>query len=224
MAGVAPPNGTMRAVFSGPVSTQDTWSISLWFTFGELAGLPSQSELNSIATTFLNRFTTNLWSSGHLLPAIAPATSLTTCTLYWYDGTSASAAVQALATQTAIPGTGSQGNPAYTALCVTLETTHAGRSGRGRIYLPLTGMSLSTTTLQYGGVANVTSAVKATLDALIATYTIDGAGLTALAGVYSRKNNAIYLLNQAACDSIPDTQHGRTNKAIATAKSVVAIP
>lgn len=224
MAGAAPPRGTMRMVWSGPVSTQDTWSTSLWSTVGTLAATPSQAEINTIASTGLAAFQANIFATGKLQGIMAAATQLTTCTVYFYDGTSSAAAAQGVATQTATAGNGTTLCPAYTSMVASLGTSHAGRSGRGRMYLPTTALALTAGTLQSSAPSSITSCVKGLLSALTVTMTVGGSSVTNLVGVQSRKNNTLYLVTSISCDSIPDTQHGRLNKDVATTKSVVAFP
>lgn len=223
MASVIPPNGTIRVVLGGQVSPQDVWSISLWFTIGELAGTPTQAQANTIATAMLSSFHTNFWAAAGVTSSISPLTSLSSCTAYFYDGTSSAAGTQGTAVQTVQPGSGST-SPAYVALAASLITGRAGRSGKGRVFLPMTGLSISATTMQVTSVVAIANAFKAALAGMVASFTVGGGSVTTVACVYSRKLNQLNSIDAISVDSLPDTQHGRTNKATAAAKSVIAFP
>jgi len=95
--------------------------------------------------------------------------------------------------------------PTYCALVVSTLTGHPGRSGRGRMYLPLTASTLQNHQAQDAvalGYATGTAALLSDLN------TIDpGIMIVAVCGI-----NGNFPITGVRCDSLPDVQHRREDK------------
>lgn len=112
------------------------------------------------------------------------------------------------------PGTSSTAHPLTTAVVSSLRTAHAGASGRGRLYWPLNGVSLSATTSRITGatVTSVLSAVKTYLSSIEVAIeaTLPGVALA----VWSRKVPDLFLVTQIQMGDVPDVQRRRRDQLI----------
>lgn len=141
--GVAIPAGSTRVVLSGLLPNGEEWSTGFFMT-GISPVDPSNLTLMAqhIATVLDDGAMPNAMYStmSHLCN---PLTSWTTTTLYNYAtaGNKAST-IGAYVWPTPKTGGLSNGIPEQCAVVVTLRTVLAGRSHRGRMYLPCTGANL----------------------------------------------------------------------------------
>lgn len=101
------------------------------------------------------------------------------------------------------------GLPVDTALCITWQTPFAGRSFRGRTYLPVWHSNQNTDAgfMPQPLAATVTGVL---VNAKKLVTTLDGAGAPLV--VYSRKLNAGQLVTAGYIDTNWDTQRRRSNK------------
>lgn len=208
----------IRAVLTGPVSSQDTWSTGIVLNFGNSIPAGTPSEMNTIASTILNNFYDNTWnaSSNSLKARNAPATELSTCNVYQYvNGLLVAQGTHSFASSVA--GTGTSLSPAYTSIVVSLLTQTAGRSGRGRMYLPATAWGMDSSTLQFGSVTSVGPTILAFYTNLVDDYVIDGVASLGVPAVLSRVQDQVHEVTSIRVDSIPDTQRGRKNKDVSIA-------
>jgi hypothetical protein len=113
-----------------------------------------------------------------------------------------------------VPG-GLSGNPLppQCAMVVSLRTSLAGRSHRGRSYLPAPDPDTMTTGGRYGATVctNMVTAFKAYLDAL------DGLGHDPV--VYSRLNHAVRVIESIDIGDVVDTQRRRRDTLLETRHS-----
>jgi hypothetical protein len=109
-----------------------------------------------------------------------------------------------------VPGTGSSPLPFQSALVLSLRTAVAGGTGRGRLYWPATGLTLSATTLR-PATALVTSFLadfKTYLTAVQAA--IDGVvDETVALAVWSRVNASSAVVNRIMAGDVLDVQRRR---------------
>jgi hypothetical protein len=172
--------------------------------------------MDDLANQYLELFAANVWTPGSAPWAArnAPGVTLQKSTAGFYRGGASIGSGNAVMTPQA--GSGSFAVPFYTALVVTTRTAAAGRSGRGRMYLPFTSANLNNNTGQ------VTSTTQQDLldnlkDLVVAMRTLSGVlpgvdGYTPV--VVSLKHSTFNQITTLTCDSVPDTQHGRTRKDI----------
>lgn len=118
-------------------------------------------------------------------------------------------------------GTGTAPHPFQTSIVFSLRTVGVGASGRGRVYWPATGLSISLSTLRPSG-ANVLAALAGVksylglLEAAIDSVTTEVPHLS----VWSRKNSSTLPVTQIQAGDILDTQRRRRDATIETYQSV----
>jgi hypothetical protein len=111
----------------------------------------------------------------------------------------------------AVPANGTTANahPFQTSWVVSLRTAYPGASGRGRLYWPATGVTLTAATMRPAtsqvttfltGVKTYLSTIQANIDA-----TLDGVAL----GVWSRKLQNVHVVNQLQAGDVLDVQRRR---------------
>jgi hypothetical protein len=121
-------------------------------------------------------------------------------------------------------GTSAVPVPFYVSMCASLLTNQPGRSGRGRMYLPLTGSGFNAGT----GQMTLTLGTMASNVALFLTglgpddNTFPG-DPTSEADVVSITHGLSNKITTVRIDSIPDTQHGRTRRVTATATGSASV-
>lgn len=130
----------------------DTWSINPWFSLGSVVNHnPSAAELDTLASGAISDFDSKVWSaaSNPLKGSNAPYVALTGCKLaFYHDNVLYQSANHGI---TPVVGTSATIHPPYVAQVATLLTATAGRTNRGRLYLPATGLGVSSTTGQQSG-------------------------------------------------------------------------
>jgi len=107
------------------------------------------------------------------------------------------------------PGTGTVGHPFQSAAVLSLRTATPGASGRGRLYLPATGVALDLSSLRISGIvpANLLIGMQTYLSGILTALRAQKPA-TSLA-VYSRKNSQLNLVNAISAGDIVDTQRRR---------------
>lgn len=141
--------------------------------------------------------------------------------LSFYDNGVLSFSQQHAITVAAATGTAPQ--PGYTAQVVGLYTDLSRRYARGRMYFPKTGLAPSASTFQWASIATALGQLKTRLHNI---ETAIQANLPSATGanlrVVSRTGPGSQQVTQLKADSIPDTQHGRTRRFVATSKDAVS--
>lgn len=204
---MALPTAYAKFVLGGPISDEDQWSIGFWVNSAALA-LPTQTQMDTGALAILNAFQSQFWgaSTNPWKAMVSVDGKLTTINAYWYTNPGG-LAVQSQQTITAVVGTGTAANPPYTALVASLHSTAAGRSGRGRVYLPCTGKGTLAGSSQaqpvQGHADNLASFLTHLGDGSIDTHVLG------TASVYSRTKGQMNTINAVSINSIFDTQRGR---------------
>jgi len=211
------PSGDIVKYVIGGTAASDTWSIGIWQSLSGLTGTPTPAQMNAAALSRLNGFNTGVWSAATnpLKSANSPAVALGFCKSYLYR--SGVLTAQGSSAITPVPGAATYTIPLFSAMCTTLLTGVAGRSYRGRLYLPLTGVVASSTTGQIGATQQ---GIITNLGSILTGYGPDDnlypGDPTSFAGVLSQSRGAITKIQSLRADSLYDTQHGRTNKDVAT--------
>ena len=218
--------GVIRWTLGGSVSGGDQWSIGGFLQIGTPASSAgaTSAQMNTIAGTILGNFNTNVWSATNGLKAKNGAgMTLFSCNTYMYDG--GALVAQGSNTITAVPGTAAQPHPAYVAHCMTLKTAQNTRSGRGRCYLPATGITLDATTMQVSSTSNSQNVTQlaAFFTAANTNYTINLGSTLGSSAVWSTKDATPHIITQVVGDTLPDTQRGRINRISATSQNSASV-
>lgn len=213
---VMPSGDILRIVVGGKMGA-DTWSIGSWRLYSGMTGTPTPAQMNANAAAWLGTFNSLVWSpaSGGLKLINQLGVDLSTCTTYMYRA--GQLAAQGTASQTAVAGSAGSSHPGYVACAVTTLTNAAGRSKRGRIFIPVQSGTIDANSLQFsGGISTVVTNLASWM-ATGTDTTLPGSP-TGSPIVLSRTTSSTAQITSLRADSIPDTQHGRTNKLVAVSR------
>lgn len=207
------PSNVMRFAFGGAMPAGEIWQCGLWFqsNLGEAA--PGNNE---DADAALSAMTAGLTQWTALLTALKATWSTGTThnrnALYCYPDGGPDATAVAIQDVTATAGTNATALPNQTARVVTILTGSAGRSHRGRIYLPGTGEAMSGSTGHFTSTgSSILSAMNTWIEACIAAAVLPGGSGVALR-VVSPKLSSAFVATTLRTDNIPDVQRRRANR------------
>lgn len=202
------PAADLIKVLIGGAMGNENWSIGLWFNTTGI-GAVTPSDMNNLASDCVGAWQT-FWTA-QLKAKNAAATTSGIARVSWYDAGVLTNTGFASAGPAA--GTGTGPNPAYVARVITLLTDFAGRSYRGRLYLPWTGEAVSGSTFQWGSVATLLAAFKTFAQACeTAILARMPTATTANFAVVGRTNGNVTNVHSLRIDGLPDTQHGRSRR------------
>ena len=218
---MAIPSGVYHVVFGGALAGGEVWESGFWVQ----GGLPgSLAEANATANLWwgqligegagdssnaLNVTKAQLWSID---------ITITYVKVYVYTSGGPHADLIGEYTEAFTPGTAARSWPNQMCLVVSLRTGHAGRSYRGRMYLPA-GVGSLTTVGNYA-----TSAATAIADAWALCFTdwnaVEGNGIPC---IVSRVASAATNISEVIVDTRPDIQRRRANKQVITAAETASV-
>lgn len=206
----------------GTVAGGETWSVGMWFWMTGLTAGTTQAQADQAATDAHGFFKTRLWT-GSLQATNPPAIALTNTRFHLYEAAIATASGQFI--DVASAGSSASASAAYQALCVSLYSTIAGRSGRGRMYLPFCTGGLSTATCQLAAApaGQMTAFKNYMSDMNSHVWALPGAP-GAVPSVVSRTHATQAGITHMRIDSKPDTQHGRTKRMAAAFTATAVFP
>lgn len=195
---------SVRHVLRGDDSSGEIFATGFWMR--PPSGTPAtQVALNtmnddvalSFLATAINGFRSIMASTSHY----------TGVTSYMYNGGD-TALLVAEHEFTPVQGVGQGGNslPLQTSMCLSLRTDVPGRSGRGRMYLPAHGSTLTVHQFPTADVENVVTAAQAFFE------DIDGDGVAGTVIVASETLDMGNAVNAVEVDSRPDIQRRRANR------------
>lgn len=211
-------SGVLRTVVGGPVGGGDNWSIGLNVGVGTPAADAGATgtEMNQVATDVL-AFVKTAWDNANGIKTICrTGTALLNASSYLY-GTGAVLMAQGAATIASDAGTGAFPAPAFNALVVSLHSATAGRSGRGRLYLPATSPASNATDGQATFTAVLGPVIRTLLQALVRTYVLHGANVVGAPVIASPLTDDYHTVTSFQINSLFDTQRGRQNRLTANA-------
>lgn len=219
------PSGDVIKYVVGGAIASDDWSCGVWQTVSGLTGNPTTTQMNTDALATLNVFNNDVWSAATAGQKTVNASGTLLSTIKSYLYRNGVLTRQGTASITAVAGTGTAVLPFYTAMCCSLLTDTAGRSGRGRIYLPFTAGALLAATgqMNIGALSGYATNVAAFLTALNTNNTNFPGTPTQQVVVLSKTLGNTFPVTTVRIDSIPDTQHGRTRKDIASSVGTHAV-
>lgn len=199
------PFGYSRNVFNGTLPGGEIFGWSLWCSEAPSGQAATQAQANAVAAAF-----TSVSGDGTTMPPkqlINSAAAYTNVTTYSYElpGGKASAVAQASIAQAGV-GTGAQ-LPNQCAVACTLHTGHAGRSNRGRVYLPLNSL-----TLGVGAQLSQTQAAQISLFLAKLITQINTAVNPGKVVVLSQKHGSSWPIIDVKVDTRVDIQRRRANR------------
>lgn len=198
----------VRAVIRGTIASVQTWSTHIDFTqIG--TGAVSQSALDTWLASFKTAVNT-WWGAAGSMAANNDNTLVANQLVGYYYLTALSAPSLTSLQTLSLAGTSvaSVNNDYRTAMCVSLLTNVPGRTNRGRIYLPVNRIALSSS-------HRFTSAQGSQMATAVANL-IDAGNLIALGSnaVGAGPYNSTHPYQTVRVDDLPDTQRRRTNKLV----------
>lgn len=208
----------------GGAMVNDTWSTGIWFS-GLAEATPTAAQISQWALNALTDFNTLVWSpaTNSLKSANASYCTLATARAFFYiDNNIQQSGTAAI---TAVPGTGSSPHPPYAALVATTLTGLAGRRNRGRMYLPVTGLAVSSSTgQQNGSPAAFANNLAAWINDRGTWATGPGWPVNAVSPVVmTQTGSAPQVITALRMDSRFDTQRNRENKLVPAVTSSAAV-
>jgi len=209
---MAIPAGVTRVSLKGAFVGGDVFDTSFWVRG---AVITSDAQANSFAASVATVFATH---AAEMLFLLDNASAYQGVTVYHYPTGGPSATFVGVATIPAGTGTGAGHQPHQVCLVMTMLTAFAGRSNRGRMYWPATGLNLD------GGL-QVNSTVLATILTGVSGF-IEAINTTlspAHVVVVSTKLGAYNDVVQVKMDSAPDIQRRRANHLVVETVAVAAI-
>jgi hypothetical protein len=212
------PYGYVKLNIGGDAPGGEQWSIGLSIA---AQNSPSGSDLDAWLTGLAPGI--SHWMNGgtHVIASVvASDTFLSRLTAYKYDSGAATASAQGhFEYSPAMNGAAAHVLPLSSAMCVTLRTDHAGRSYRGRVYLPANGAVL---TNHLYATADVDAVAVATTDLLdnINGSTLAGGGV---AVIVAGAANPPGIVTGFSIDNRPDTQRRRAKSEKATYRNTVTL-
>jgi len=213
----------VRLQIKGHIQGNQTWSTSLWLRLTQTTDFISQATLDNItgnastfAQTMCTSLSTVLWGSGTQADSLEGS---------WYGGHGDKPSLVSFKTWTPIAGVGSALMPAYVSAVTSFRSSSPSRSGRGRSYMPATlatACSSSANQFSSGAVTNVNAAWLGFINSLNAMTTPAEVTAHRVAIRSSSTNHALDVV-RIVTDSLPDVQHRRADKLLASSV-VAAIP
>lgn len=201
----------------GKIGSTDTWSCG--FAFQVSGGVPSNADMNGIASGFSTLFATDFWDHANGLKTyVNLTTDWSKCNTYYYPAGSTVATVSGTVTLTADPGTnGTQQIPPQCAMVATLKTGLTGRQNTGRVYLP-SPASLSTNGQILGTYTDYLATQLAQWLTDCNSATVGPLSFNACVGTGNTPH-----ITTVVIDTVVDTQRRRRDKQIAAHKSSHAV-
>lgn len=213
----------VRFQLKGHIQGTQSWSLSLWMQVTLSTTPMSQSTLDAysntfktFASTFCTAIASTAWGSG------TQADSIEASYIPALQNNPAKVSPQAM---TPVTGSGSALLPAYCACVTSFRSSDPSRGGRGRAYLPVTLATLSSSSLnQYSsaGITTINGAWLTMINSINAQTLPTGVTAQRVAVRSSSKGHALPIV-RIITDSLPDVQHRRTDKLLATT-SATGVP
>lgn len=191
---MAIPAGVYKISFGGHLATLERFVTSFWVS------APSLGPATDATATSLAVATAGVDFQAAAADLLCTSDGYDSIDVYQYTGGSA-AASHGHATISR-PGTGTAIHPKQIAAVLTLRTATTTRSGRGRMYLPATGLAVG------GDGIFATSRIDACVDTLATWFTAMN-GIPEVPVVVSQTSSTSHPVTSIDADYVPDTQRRR---------------
>lgn len=197
----------LRVQIGGTLAAESNWSNTLEFLLS--GDVPNLTVLQTIANTIRS----NLVASTPFKSALCTDTTLVNVKCLFYPGTATVATLVAQGGGAAQAGTAAPVHAPQVAVVASLRTGAAGRSARGRLYVPYRGSNISAAgVVQNSGlvlVSGYASAVVQAVGGALVASSLSGAWV-----VYSPKLNSVAAVSSILVGSQCDTvRHRNDNRA-----------
>lgn len=202
----------IRVVISGNITGVQTWSVGVSTTGPDFA--PAQADFSTWLDSLVAALTT-CWGAG---PGVAASgdTQLTKMSAYHYQANAHLAGRVAESPVGPLGGHASGSNSYRDCLVASLMTATPGKSGRGRMYWPATGVNLVNHQASSSLVSDIATQTALFLNAINAS---DIGGFTPVVIVAGKINPPPPVI-QVAVDTKIDSQENRSDKIAAADRSI----
>lgn len=218
------PAQSVKLTAFGLMATGQQWSTSIWTNIALVSGAWNLNNFQSYVTAQRAFFDT-WWTAVKALNA--SSVDYRGLKAVYYNTTGGPASLVAQSTAAPVVGTGSTNiHPSLTCMVASFRTALPGARNRGRSYLPVTSSAVTAADLQFssGTATAIGSAYLALFNSLNGYTSAPNNVSSQQAVVISRAGTAFNRISSIVVDTIPDTQHRREDKLIATAVSTTAVP
>jgi len=207
----------LKCVVNGK-SVSDTWSWAFWIQCAN--PVSSGADLATLCTAWDTHANSDTTPSAYTQAAALLSTdqSITHLSMYYYSDPSQPALLSAQASRS-VAGTGTFSGPLQAAMAVTLNTGQAGARHRGRVYLPVSGISYTAHAFSNGNMQTAALAVVDFMDAALSQARASDPGDASRVVVMSRKGGYTTPITGVSIDNRPDIIRARANKQAATRTS-----
>lgn len=207
---------TNRVILEGSTWGGEVWSTSFAFADTTIpvdgGVITDYGDLATLASAIFADWGTETWATA-LLNALASSNTLDRVRVEARDGTTLIQAAESDGTP--INGNGGNPNPPQTAFVISLRTGRPGRSYKGRMYFPLTGMSVASNTgrLNPVSIGPLLTGAKDMIKATLAQAdTVAGPGSDFKTVVYSSKLDLVTPVTTIAIGDVVDSQRRRRDR------------
>lgn len=209
----------MKLVIKGHMMSSQSWSVGHWLGVST-TGTPTASDLDAWLAG-LDSIIGTWWTA--IKPFNAPTVQYDATALYFVPSGSSAATLTSLRPQTPVVGTGAAYTSPRNSLVVSILTGHAGKSFRGRAYVPYTGQGASTNMQAANGTVDAyANAHKALADSL-RSYAVGSVWGNSPIYIRSEKLGIATPTTTIRVDSLIDTQRRREDKIGAAYSKTVAM-
>lgn len=215
----------LRFTIGGRLCGAQRWSVGYGIGFSGPGVTPTPAQMNQLANDLFAKAVAQIWksggSAGQWSTGVGNRGTLDSVRTYWDADNTPGAELVGASTTAAVPGVGTNTAPPQIAVCATLLTGLAGRTQRGRSYVPY-----SEGTDANGLISSATCQALALATAtFLGTFqTISFAGQALYPGLYSARRPGATPITAVRVDNVLDTQRRRRDKIIATAAPQSVVP
>lgn len=202
----------IRVRIEGTIGSAQTWSCSFYISLTTVSGSPldqthlalAMAQLNTPVGTLNTALAGLLWSAD---------TTINRLSLYYYNANQDKAAHVSHIAAGGVLGSVTTYQPQFVSLVLSVLSDTPGRSGRGRMYLPVTAYALpSDHQFSQATLNSVGAACKALFQSVNALNMVPSGIASQQCVVASSTKSATYPVTELALDSKPDVQHRRSDK------------
>lgn len=208
------PAGLIKCVIYGNVGGTDIWETGFWVS-GALVS--SQADLDTLAAAIEGQIFISGWRTV-LLGNLTSNDRLLGMRAYYYNGGPTALYVSDVPDSRV--GSGAGNLPYQTSMVVTTLTGAAGRTARGRMYLPAHGAGFVGSTPYWDG--TLVSLMSSSVAAFFTGVNTLAGGLLSTV-VLSQTRSSTRPIVDVRVDNKPDTQRRRANKQLATQSITSAV-
>lgn len=207
---------SVRVTINGSLGQGEVFSTGYWIVGQTPAG---QAQADTATAAMLSS-TAWINSIAGLNGYLTPDGRYTNVRVYWYTQPGAPAAFITTGTTGPTAGTGGRSLPYQTCAVTSLRTATLTRSGRGRMYIPIPGASLTNNQLTSVDCTAIATYVKQNMGAAVAALLTASPAVV----VMSSKSALLQPVTKLIVDSRCDVQRRRAQKETILFSNSVAIP